>query len=70
MDEALFSRDEIVEVSADTLRALRQRAAQAPRGRYRLCMHRSVEDQIQEMVIVCPRGTYFRPHRHPEGKTE
>lgn len=70
MQEATFNQSDIVEVTSTTVEELKAKAKAAPRGRYRLCLHRSTEDQVQEMVIVAPRGTYFRPHRHPAGKTE
>lgn len=70
MQEATFNQSDIVEVTPATVEDLKRQAKAAPRGRYRLCLHRSTQDQVQEMVIVAPRGTYFRPHRHPAGKTE
>jgi cupin fold WbuC family metalloprotein len=70
MQEATFNQSDIVEVTSATVEELKQKAKAAPRGRYRLCLHRSTQDQVQEMVIVAPRGTYFRPHRHPAGKSE
>ena len=70
MQEATFNQSDIVEVTSATVEELKAKAKAAPRGRYRLCLHRSTADQVQEMVIVAPRGTYFRPHRHPAGKTE
>jgi len=70
MIEATFNQSDIVEVSTATVEELKRQAKAAPRGRYRLCLHRSTEDQVQEMVIVAPSGTYFRPHRHPAGKSE
>ena len=70
MSEAIFNQSAIVEVTRDTVAELKRQAQRAPRGRFRLCMHQRLDDQVQEMVIVCGRGTYFRPHRHPAGKSE
>lgn len=70
MSEALFNSDDIIEVNADTLAELKRRRDAAPRGRFRLCLHHDTQDPVQEMLIVCGRGTYFRPHRHPAGKSE
>lgn len=70
MCEAVFSQSDYVEVTAATIQELIREARLAPRGRFRLCMHCSTQDQVQEMVIVAPRGAYTRPHRHPAGKTE
>ena len=39
------------------------------RQRARYCTHRSVDDEVHEMVIYHKEGTYIRPHKHI-GKTE
>lgn len=70
MSEAEFNDQAIRAVGAPDIAALKRRAAAAPRGRYRLCLHHDAADAIQEMVI-CVRGyAYFRPHRHPSGRSE
>ena len=43
------------------------RAQRAPRGRYRLCLHASTEDRVQEMVVATTAASYGRPHCHPDG---
>lgn len=68
--EAEFSSDEVVSVGPAIVASVKSRARSAPRGRFRLCLHHSTDDRVQEMLIACPRGTYFRPHRHPEGRSE
>jgi glucose-6-phosphate isomerase len=70
MAEAEFNTEPIREVDAATIDALKRRTDESPRGRYRLCLHRDTDHPVQEMVIVCDRGTYFRPHRHPQIKGE
>ena len=70
MSEVIFNTEEIIEVSAATLEDLKRRASEAPRRRFRLCLHRSPAEQVQEMVIVFCGDTYIRPHRHPRGKSE
>ena len=68
--EPIFAEDDILEVDPATVERLKALAADSPRGRSRLCMHHSTDDPLQEMVIACHRGSYIRPHRHPEGKSE
>jgi len=70
MNEAIFNQDEIIDVGSPTLDDLKQRAQMSPRGRFRLCLHHDTSAAVQEMIIVCRRGTYVRPHRHPPGNTE
>ena len=44
MQEATFNQSDIVEVTAATVEELKKQARAAPRGRYRLCLHRSTQD--------------------------
>jgi len=34
-------------------------------GRARFCLHSSVEDPVQEMIIAIVRDSHFPPHCHP-----
>ena len=43
---------------------LKERVKAAPRGRVRLCAHRSNDDLLHEMIIVLSGQTYIRPHKH------
>ncbi len=70
MTEAIFSTEDIIEVSPATLIDLKRRAETSPRRRFRLCLHHSPADDLHEMVIVFCGDTYLRPHRHPKEKTE
>jgi cupin fold WbuC family metalloprotein len=62
--EVFTHHEEILQVGADWLVRLKQAADQSPLRRSRLCLHRSVEDDIQEMLIALCRDVLFRPHRH------
>jgi cupin fold WbuC family metalloprotein len=44
---------------------LKERAAESPRLRSRICLHENVSAPVHEMVIVHHRSCYVRPHRHP-----
>ena len=70
MSEAILNQESILEVSPELVVDLKHRAAASPRKRFRLCMHRSVEDLTQEMLIVFLKGTFMPPHRHQPGKSE
>jgi cupin fold WbuC family metalloprotein len=70
LSEAIFSEESIEEVGPERLRELEERASASPRGRFRLCLHGSVDDRVQEMVNVFLKRTYIRPHRHPDDKAE
>lgn len=48
----------------DWLERLRTAAATSPRRRSRLCLHRSPEDAVQEMLICFCRDSLVPAHRH------
>ncbi len=64
--EALFNTEAVLAVDDLMIDLLQERAESAPRRRYRLCMHHSPQDTVQEMVLAYCRGSYNRPHRHPD----
>ena len=68
--EAEQNSKEIIEVNRGTVNYLQQQANNSPRGRYRICLHRSNDHPVNEMVIIGNQATYFRPHRHPKGRDE
>ncbi|HXP93269.1 MAG TPA: WbuC family cupin fold metalloprotein [Candidatus Binatia bacterium] len=43
---------------------LKEQALLNPNKRSRLCMHRTPEDIVHEMLIVQHKDGYIRPHRH------
>ena len=63
-DQALFNTDPICVVGPAEIALAKRRAAAAPLGRYRICLHGDPTEPVQEMVIVSRRGSYGRPHRH------
>jgi len=65
----LVAKGAIAVVLEETIERLKKMAVQTPLKRARLCLHRSHEDPVQEMVIVLHRDSYIRPHRH-QHKTE
>lgn len=70
MNEAIFNVEDILEISPELVEELKIKAEKSPRKRFRLCMHHSLADQTQEMLIVFRQGTFMPPHRHPQGKSE
>jgi len=67
--QALFNDAEVLAVDRHLVEQIKHRARESPTLRYRLCMHHSTEDAVQEMLVVHCRGNYSRPHRHPPGMT-
>jgi cupin fold WbuC family metalloprotein len=62
--EVLIAEGPLVNVGAETISLLVERAKMAPRLRVRLCAHPDDQDPLHEMIIVMAEGTYIRPHRH------
>ncbi len=56
--------EDVVRVSIEEINFLKERLKSTPRGRVRLCAHRSGEDLLHEMLIALTQKTYVRPHRH------
>jgi glucose-6-phosphate isomerase len=67
--EALLNEEPICVVDEPLLDRLVAGVAASPKGRFRLCLHHSPDDLVQEMVIACRAGSYNRPHRHPDAAT-
>jgi cupin fold WbuC family metalloprotein len=67
--EVRYATDDIVVVDAADIGRLKEAAEETARRRIRLCAHHSVDERVQEMLIVHPIGTYVRPHKHV-GKSE
>jgi len=59
-----YNTEPVVEVSNDWYAKLKRHAFEADQKRARLCLHRSPEDALHEMIIVFHRDTIVRPHRH------
>jgi len=64
-DQALFNADDVLEVDQSLIDLLKQRALDSPSRRYRLCLHQSADESVQEMIVVHCRDNYSRPHHHP-----
>ena len=68
--DSVFCNCDLAEVKLSEIANLKRMAEASPTGRFRLCLHQTTNAAVQEMIIACPKGTYFRPHRHPAGKSE
>jgi cupin fold WbuC family metalloprotein len=62
--EVYYARSAFVTLADETIAFLKSRAAENPRRRSRLCLHRDPSDALHEMLIVHHRDVYVRPHRH------
>ena len=65
----IYNSEDIFELNNSALHALKESANISPLKRARICLHRSEEESVQEMILCVYRGSYVRPHRH-NGKSE
>lgn len=63
-EEVYYVEDSIIKVSGSDIALLKKQALITQRKRIRLCTHKSIDDEIHEMLIVHVRDTYIRPHKH------
>jgi cupin fold WbuC family metalloprotein len=65
MTKAVFYTNErVIEVGQEWYEKLKGHAFEAERKRARLCLHRSPDDLLHEMIIVFHRDAVIQPHRH------
>lgn len=64
--QALFNTDGVFPVDRELIETVKRRAESSPTRRYRLCLHRSAEDPVQQMFIAFCRDSYVRPLSHPD----
>jgi cupin fold WbuC family metalloprotein len=69
MQNVFHNQDDLAIVGPEWIDRLKMIALKSPLRRSRLCLHRSDDDKLHEMIIVLARDCLFRPHRHPS-KTE
>lgn len=68
--EAFFClNDDVVVVDQKILSALKARLADTGAAQLRLCLHKSADAALHDMIIVQKRGARFDAHMHP-GKEE
>ena len=65
LQEVWFNTDTIAKIDDEMIKRLIAQAKQNPRQRMRLCLHRSLDDDVHEMLIALAKGCYVRPHKHP-----
>lgn len=67
--EVLYSKQSIAMATHELIDELKELASKNTRSRARICMHKSIDESLHEMLIVHKKDCYVRPHMHP-GKSE
>lgn len=61
----VFHNDQgYIGVGSEWIERLKKVALKSPLRRSRLCLHRSDDDLLHEMIIVLARDCIFKPHKH------
>lgn len=63
-DEVFYATDSIIRFDKSAIELIKESALSSPRGRARICTHKSSEDSLHEMLIAMRSDSYIRPHRH------
>ncbi len=64
MQNVFHNADDIAIIGSDWIDRLKGIALTSPLKRARICLHRSDEDGVHEMIIALARDCLFPPHRH------
>tara|TARA_Y100000590_G_scaffold18275_1_gene21750 strand:+ start:13027 stop:13566 length:540 start_codon:yes stop_codon:yes gene_type:complete len=62
--EVLYSNEDITRVNIHDIKKLKKLALKNRTKKIRLCTHKNVKEQLQEMLIVHPKDYYVWPHKH------
>ena len=52
------------------VKKIKDLAEKTNKKRARLCIHKSILDKTNEMIIALKKNSYVRPHIHPNSKSE
>jgi cupin fold WbuC family metalloprotein len=65
MQNVFHNQEDYAVVGPEWIERLKSTALQSPLRRSRLCLHRSAEDRLHEMIVALARDCLFEPHCHP-----
>jgi len=65
-----FSTENVVSVNKKRIDHLKTIALNSTLKRSRVLLHQSKDDAVHQMINIFCSGTYVRPHKHPERKSE
>lgn len=63
-DEVEFNKKRLIKVDKKTVNRIKEKANLNNKGKYRLCLQHSAQDNLHEMLIVRNKGNYCRPDKH------
>ena len=63
-DEIFVAKKSIVYLGDEEATFLKSQAIKSPRCRARICVHKSNDDALHEMLIAISSQSYIHPHKH------
>ena len=61
---SMVYKNDLITISKNDFELLREECINSPLKRFRICLHQSTEDLVQEMIICFSRGSKVPIHRH------
>lgn len=68
-NEVIYNTEDIFLLDHKLIAYLIDCARTNERKTARICIHKNIDEELHQMIIVHHRGNYVRPHKHP-AKTE
>ena len=62
--EVSYNTEKIFRFSNPLLKKIKKLAKKNKNQKFRICVHKSEKDLVQEMIVVHTSKTYVRPHKH------
>ena len=70
MKNIIRNKESLVYLNKNIINKLIKLANNSDLSRSRMCIHKKNSDKTNEMIIALKRGSYIRPHIHPNLKSE
>lgn len=70
MKPIIQNKKNLVFYKKDLILKIKNLAKLTKNKRARICIHKSTNSKTNEMIIALKKGSYIRPHMHPNSKSE
>ena len=68
--DIIQNKKNLVYLSNKIINKIKKKALSNKRKRARICLHKSVNDKTNEMIIALNKRSFIAPHIHPNQKSE
>jgi cupin fold WbuC family metalloprotein len=70
MNAIIQNKKDLIFYKKNIIDKIKKLAEKTPNKRARLCIHQSIKNKTNEMIIALKKGSYIQPHIHPNSKSE